>query len=299
MRNCKRGRNMNRDKWESRTDLALEMTETLEETEIGEGISIQTKYNDKKTMKETIIRILNEQGEKIIGKPKGTYITIEGDDLSEPDEAYHKEMSSFLSARLKKILEKYNCIFVIGLGNQKITSDSLGPNVVNNLFITRHLLKEGVLRHARSVSALIPGVMGQTGIEAAEIIKSVVKEVKADVILVIDALAARNVQRLNRTIQICDTGISPGSGVGNHRQEISTKTMNVDVIAIGVPTVISVPTLVNDALSVLTEDADEMNLKHYILPELLDMYVTPKNIDEAVKKIGYTISEAINQIVIE
>lgn len=290
---------MKQYKWESRTDLALEITENLSETEIEKGISIQTRYNDKKTMKETIIQILNAQGERTIGKPIGMYITIEGEDLSAPDESYHKEMSRFFAKRLKKMLEKYNHIFVVGLGNVQITSDSLGPNVVNNLFVTRHLLKEGILTHGKSVSALIPGVMGQTGMEAAEIIKGVVKETKPDVVLAIDALAARNVQRLNKTIQICDTGIAPGSGVGNHRKEISAKTIGVDVIAIGVPTVISVPTLVHDALSVLTEEAEEMKLKQYILPELLDMYVTPKNIDDAVKKISYTISEGMNQIVIE
>ena len=282
----------------ARTDLALEMTENLEETEMEEGVSIRVNKNQQNTIKETIICILNEKGVKTIGKPKGTYITIEGENLSEPDESYHKDMSLFLAGRLRKILNGYDHIMVAGLGNEQITSDSLGPDVVRNLFVTRHLIEEGIVKKARMISAVIPGVMGQTGIEAAEMIKGITKEIKPDVVLVIDALAARNVHRLNKTIQICDTGISPGSGVGNHRKEISKKTTGIPVIAIGVPTVISVPTLVNDALSVLTEEAEEMNLHHYIVPEIADMFVTPKNIDEAVKKISYTISEAINKIVI-
>ena len=285
-------------KWKSRTDLALEITENLEETELEDGVSIQINYNYNHKIKETIIKILNEEGEKTIGKPKGSYITIEGEDLSDPDDSYHKEMSLILSKRLKLMLKDYNHIFVAGLGNEQITSDSLGPKVVNNLFVTRHLMKANLIEKARVVSSLVPGVMGKTGIEAVEIICGIIKEIKPDVVLVIDALAARNVQRLNKTIQICDTGISPGSGVGNHRKEISKKTLGIDVIAVGVPTVISVPTLVNDALSILNEEDEEMNLGQYMMPEIFDMYVTPKNIDEAVKKISYTISEAINQIVI-
>lgn len=289
---------MYQNKWETRTDLALEMTESLEETEIEDGISIQVNYNKSGRLRETIIRILNEQGEKTIGKPKGTYITMEGDNLSDPDDSYHEEMSCFLSQRLKKILNHYRHILIVGLGNEQITSDALGPDVIKNLYVTRHLLQEGLLKKAKMVSGLTPGVMGQTGMEAFEIVKGVIETIGPDAVLVIDALAARNVQRLNKTIQICDTGIAPGSGVGNHRKEISKKTVGIDVFAIGVPTVISVPTLVNDALAVFTEEAEDMNLRKYIVPELLDMFVTPKNIDEAVKKISYTISEAINQFVI-
>ena len=289
---------MESNKWKSRTDLALEITESLQETEIEDGVSIQISHNYNRKIKETLIRILNEKGEQTIGKPQGTYITIEGDDLSDPDESYHKEMSLFLAKRLKQILHGYKHILIAGLGNDQITSDSLGPDVVKNLFVTRHLIEKGMIKKARIISALAPGVMGQTGIEAGEIIKGVVQEIKPDAVVVVDALAARNVQRLNKTIQICDTGIAPGSGVGNHRKEISKNTIGIDVIAIGVPTVISVPTLVNDALSVLTEEAEDMNLKRYIVPEMIDMFVTPKNIDEAVKKISFTISEAINHIVI-
>ena len=290
---------MNQSFMQSRTDLALEITENYDEKEIEEGVSFQVKYNKKHNIKETIIKIKNEKGERQIGKLKGTYITIEGDDLAEPDESYHEDISFHLAETLNKLLKAYDHILIAGLGNEQITSDSLGPNVVRNLYVTRHIIKEGIGSKTRMISALIPGVMGQTGMEASEIIKGAATEVKPDVILVIDALAARNVRRLNKTIQICDTGISPGSGVGNYRKEISKTTMGIDVIALGVPTVISVPTLINDALSVLSNEEEEMDLGKYIEPELFEMFVTPKNIDEAVKKISYTISEAINHLVIE
>ena len=285
--------------WQSRTDLALELTENLEETEVEDGISMEIHRNPKRTIKETIIRIKNEAGEKSLGKSVGTYITIEGEELSSPDESYHEELSHFLAQRLKNMLKPYDHILVAGLGNHQITSDSLGPFVVDNLYVTRHLKEEELLKDGKTLSAVTPGVMGQTGMEAGEIMKGVVNQIHPDVILAIDALAARNSLRLNKTIQICDTGIAPGSGVGNYRREITEQTMGVRVIAIGVPTVISVPTIVNDALSILADEEEEIHLEKYISPELADMFVTPKNVDEAVKKISYTISEAINQVVKE
>lgn len=288
----------NKKNWQSRTDLAVELTENLHETEVEDGITIRINQNKQKTIKETVIRITNEHGEKSLGKPIGTYITIEGEDLSGDDESYHKDLSLFLAQRLKKIFFKYQHILVVGLGNGQITSDSLGPMVVDNLFITRHLRKEGLLHEGKILSAIVPGVMAQTGMETSEIIKGVCEQIKPEVVIPIDALAARNANRLNKTIQICDTGIAPGSGVGNHRKEITKKSIGVDVIAVGVPTVISVPTLINDALSVLSDEDESINLGKYILPQLTDMFVTPKNIDEAVKRISYTISEAINQLVI-
>lgn len=287
------------DIWKPRTDLALELTEDLEEMEVEDGISMEIHHNRKKSMKETIIRIKNERGKEKIGKPEGTYITIEGESLDGPDENYHEELSLFLAKRLAYMLRTYQHILTVGLGNHQITSDSLGPSVVDNLSVTRHLQKEGLLKNGKTMSAIIPGVMGQTGMEASEIIKGVVEQIHPDAILLIDALAARNVLRLHKTIQICDTGIIPGAGVGNHRREISGRTMGIPVISMGVPTVISVPTIVNDALSVFTDGKEEISLEKYISPQLADMFVTPKNVDEAVKKISFTISEAIHQVIYE
>ncbi len=281
-----------------RTDLALELTENLSKTEIEDGISIEIQWSEDHSIKETTICITNENGANVVGKPKGTYITIEGVDLSDPDEDFHKKFSRIFSETLNKMLQKYKHILAVGLGNALMTADSLGPLVIQNLYITRHLLKEGLIKDDdyRCISALVPGVMAQTGMESGEIIKGVTDHLKPDVILIIDALAAQNASRLNRTIQISNTGISPGSGVGNHRKEITKDTMGVEVIAVGVPTVISVPTIVNDALS-LFDDHEDIHLENYIAPELAEMYVTPKNVDEAVKKISYTISEGINRIV--
>ena len=297
----------------SRTDLAVEIQEELREHTPLDGILVRTKVDRQKGIKETVITVENEKGEKALLKPKGTYITIEGEDLSSSDESYHKTMCHALFCHLKKLLKGYEHILVAGLGNQEVTPDALGPYVVSNLAITRHLKKENLLEQGVTLSAISPGVMAQTGMETGEIIKALVKEIHPDVIVAVDALAARSSERLNKTIQISDTGISPGSGVGNHRKEITKKTMGVKVIAVGVPTVIAVPTIVNDALEMLLQALGESRLQNsyeefteqekfqlareILAPDLADMYVTPKNIDEVVKKISYTISEAFNKLV--
>ena len=208
-----------------RTDLALETTERFKEenTEI-RGVEIQEDYDEEKDVRTTVVRIVTENGAKAMGRPQGTYITIEAPDLSVPDEDYHREISEEISKHLKQLidLKKEKSILVVGLGNAGITADALGPHVVENLRMTRHIIREYGLRgidHEKMhrVSGIVPGVMAQTGMETAEIIQGVVAETKPDVVVAIDALAARSVRRLNRTIQITDTGIHPGSGVGNHR----------------------------------------------------------------------------------
>ena len=204
-----------------RTDLALETTERFKEenTEI-RGVEIQEDYDEEKDVRTTVVRIVTENGAKAMGRPQGTYITIEAPDLSVPDEDYHREISEEISKHLKQLidLKKEKSILVVGLGNAGITADALGPHVVENLRMTRHIIREYGLRgidHEKMhrVSGIVPGVMAQTGMETAEIIQGVVAETKPDVVVAIDALAARSVRRLNRTIQITDTGIHPGSGV--------------------------------------------------------------------------------------
>jgi spore protease len=296
-----------------RTDLALEMQEERMDQSPLEGVRMKTRADQKEKIRETIISVENEIGAKALGKPVGTYITIEGEDLSSPDENYHKAMCASLFLHLKKLLKGREHILVAGLGNQAVTPDALGPYAVSNLCVTRHLKKEKIIEHAITLSAITPGVMAQTGMETGEVLRAVADKTKPDVIVAIDALAARSSVRLNKTIQISDTGISPGSGVGNHRQEITEQTMGVKVIAIGVPTVISVPTIVGDAMERLwsalgesrfsrvyeqfTEKEKYQMACEIVDKDLVDMYVTPKNIDEAVKKISYTISEAINQLI--
>ena len=258
---------------------------------------------------------------KAMGRPQGTYITIEAPDLSNADEDYHREISQEISRHLRELidLEKEKSILVVGLGNAAITADALGPHVVENLRMTRHIIREYGLRgidHEKMhrVSGIVPGVMAQTGMETAEIIQGVVAETKPDVVVAIDALAARSVRRLNRTIQITDTGIYPGSGVGNHRYSITKETTGIPVIAIGIPTVVEAATIVYDSMSALIDElahaeslqplktswnrlteAEHRNLVRELLsPQLNHMFVTPKDIDAEIKRMSYTISEAIN-----
>ena len=275
---------------QNRTDLALELKEEKNIGSAQSGIIVKTRIDTTNHIKETKIIIKNKKGEDSLGKPKGTYITIEAKDLSTNDGSFHKEMSEALFLNLKEMLNKKKKILIAGLGNADVTADSLGPKVVNNLYITRHLQKEGIGNYQFELSAIAPGVMAQTGIETSEILESLADRIKPDVVIVIDALAARSYSRLNKTIQISDTGIAPGSGVGNH--EITQHTIGVPVLAIGVPTVISVPAIIHD---VFGEKSLE-NVSENIDEEFISMHVTPKNIDESMKRISYTISEGINHL---
>ena len=192
---------------------------------------------------------------------------------------------------------------VVGLGNREVTPDALGPYVVDNMMITRHIIKEyGQYafgnKATSQISGIVPGVMAQTGMETAEIIQGVVAETKPDVVIAIDALAARSVRRLNRTIQITDTGIHPGSGVGNHRNGLTEENLQVKVIGIGVPTVVDAATIVLDSMAHLLDALEEAEQKEFleemISPHLHGMFVTPKDVDETIKYLSFTISEGLN-----
>ena len=272
----------------------------------------------------TTVRIETEKGAKIMGKPVGTYITLEAPELAVPDEGYHSEVSEEILRYLRRLLpadkDEFS-VLVAGLGNRQVTPDALGPYVADNLNITRHIVKEyGKYAmgkdQVRLLSAIVPGVMGQTGMETVEIIRGVVRETKPDAVIAIDALAARNSRRLNRTVQISDTGISPGSGIGNQRNAITEETVGVPVIAIGVPTVVDAATIVGDAMENLIasmESSDALKgvgvvlsgysaaekyelVKELIAPHLNGMFVTPKDVDETVRRISFTISEALNRL---
>ena len=277
---------------QNRTDLALELKEEKNIGSAESGIIVKTRIDTANHIKETKILIQNKKGERSLGKPKGSYITIEAGDLSSNDGSFHKEMSEALFLNLRQLLGKRKKILIAGLGNANVTADSLGPKVVNNLCITRHLQKEGIGKYQFELSAIAPGVMAQTGIETSEILESLAAKIKPDVLIAIDALAARSSSRLNKTIQISDTGIAPGSGVGNHRNEITEHTIGVPVFAIGVPTVISVPAIIHD----LFGEQPVGNGYENIDEEFISMHVTPKNIDESMKRISYTISEGINHL---
>lgn len=277
---------------QNRTDLALELKEEKNIGSAESGIIVKTRIDTANHIKETKIIIKNKKGEISLGKPKGSYITIEAKNLSSNDGSFHKEMSEALFLNLKEMLGKRKKILIAGLGNANVTADSLGPKVVNNLCITRHLEREGIGEYQYELSAIAPGVMAQTGIETSEILESLAAKIRPDVLIAIDALAARSSSRLNKTIQISDTGISPGSGVGNHRSEITEHTIGVPVFAIGVPTVISVPAIIHDLFGRRSLEKEYKNMDE----EFISMHITPKNIDESMKRISYTISEGINHL---
>lgn len=297
-----------------RTDLAVEMKEDIQREEPITGVHVMTKNNGDTDIKEVRIVVENDEGAMCLGKPIGTYITLESEHLREFDEGFHKPMTEVLVKNLKQFIGNKKKIMVAGLGNREVTPDALGPYVIDNLYVTRHLLNEGIISESVEMSAIAPGVMAQTGMEAALILKALAREIKPELIIVIDALAARNSDRLNKTIQLADTGITPGSGVGNHRNAINKDSVGVPVLAIGVPTVISVPTIVNDAMELMVNAIGKQSTKNVlkkfndeeryqlacemVTPYLENMFVTPKDIDEAVKRISYTISEAINQAVL-
>lgn len=308
--------------YQVRTDLALEAREKFKDDNVEvKGVTVkEDRVGDN--MKVTKVSIETENGAKAMGKPKGNYITLEAPDMADSDEDYHREISEQLAKILKELMpiEKQELsALVVGLGNREVTPDALGPRVVDNMMITRHIIRKfgkyafGLTRN-HQISGIVPGVMAQTGMETLEIIKGVLDETKPDYIIAIDALAARSTKRLSRTIQITDTGISPGSGVGNHRHALNEESMGVPVIAIGIPTVVDAVTIVSDTMNSLVsameqtrrledlgksisrlEEAEKYELiRELLAPNLNAMFVTPKDIDESVKRLSFTISEGIN-----
>ncbi len=282
------------DSWSNvRTDLALEARESVGEKESGlHGVAVEERYDEESDVHITRVVIETKNGARALGKPMGTYITLEAPAMTEPEEDYHQEISRILAEEIRGILpnpDKEQSILVVGLGNREVTADSLGPNVVDNLFVNRHIVMEyGKVAYNRTkmhlVSSLVPGVMAKTGMESAEIIRGVIGETKPDQVIVIDALAARSTKRLNRTIQITNTGIQPGSGVGNHRNAITEETLHIPVLALGVPTVVDAATIVGDA----------MGERPATLKELNNMYVTTKDVDQQIRQISHIICDGIN-----
>lgn len=227
-----------------RTDLALENRELLRESRKDDseinGVEIQTEELGDITV--TWVKILNEQGSEAMGKPVGNYITIESEAMKDNDAEAHEEIIKIMAQTLGKLhnLQKDGAVLAAGLGNWQVTPDALGPKVIEKLLVTRHMneiLPEEIQNQVRSVAAIAPGVMGTTGIETGEIIKGVAEKIKPDLIIAIDALAARRTSRINATIQMTDTGINPGAGLGNARMRLNKETLGIPVIAIGVPTV--------------------------------------------------------------
>nr|WP_317379618.1 GPR endopeptidase [uncultured Faecalimonas sp.] len=306
-----------------RTDLALETKERFESDQVEiSGVVVEEWYDEEKEIRTTRVVIETENGAKMMGKPVGTYLTVEAPNMAVPDEEYHREISKKLAEDIGELLPEPKeevSVLVVGLGNREVTPDSLGPLVADHLHVTRHVVKEyGKYAMGEEqvylVSAVVPGVTGQTGMETLEIVRGIVQETNPDIVVAVDALAARNSKRLNRTIQITDTGICPGSGVGNHRLALNQETLGVTVIGIGVPTVVDAVTIVNDtmenfiaalesseALKSVGETLRSYNeaekqelIRELIAPHLNGMYMTPKTIDDTIRRVSFTISEALN-----
>lgn len=283
-----------------RTDLAVEARETTlsgSEAESISGVVYQQQEEDGGRIHISRVLVKNEKGAKALGKPKGNYLTVEAQDMWKNEGGIHREVSEALAHQIRALLKeaglkKSSSVLVVGLGNPEVTSDSLGPQVLGNLRITRTLYADG------KISGIVPGVMAQTGMEAAEIVKGIVGETKPEAVIVIDALAARSVKRLGTTIQLTDTGIHPGSGVGNRRSQLDAETMGIPVIAIGAPTVVGAAAIVYDAVESLMEEVDEAEryqmVKDLVEPKLGPMIVTPKDIDDRVRRLSFVISEGLN-----
>ena len=291
-----------------RTDLALEARESVsEKEEYLHGVQVEEEYKEESEIKITRVTIESRNGARLLGKAMGTYVTLEAPNMAHPDEDYHEEIAQELASQIKALLPKEKeqlSILIVGLGNREVTADSLGPRVVDNLTITRHMVMEfgNAAYEGRKLpltSSLVPGVMAKTGMESQEIISGVVAKTNPDLVLVIDALAARSIKRLNRTIQISNAGINPGSGVGNYRNAIQEENLGVPVIALGVPTVVDAATIVQDAVfkGCTMEDQDFLDRKEKItgaMDELYNMYVTGKDVDYEIRQISHIICNAIH-----
>lgn len=308
-----------------RTDLALESQERLKNRGEVRGVDFKEEERENGVVVSTVI-IQTENAAHAMGRPKGRYVTIEAPQMAEEDEGYHRDISLELARIIRQMLPEELSggakmqqedrgleisVLVVGLGNRAVTPDALGPRVVDNLFITRHIMNE-FGRYAFSdedvskISGIVPGVMAQTGMECVEILRGVVKETAPDLVITVDALAARNVRRLGRTIQLTDTGITPGSGIGNHRNAINRESIGVPVISLGVPTVVDAATIVADAMNSLIHAMSLSNLqgldererqelaRELLSPQLNGLFVTPKNIDDSIKQLSFLISEGLN-----
>lgn len=281
-----------------RTDLAIENQELLEQARTRAAGYIKKQKQIDEDISVIQIDIVSSEGEKAFGKPQGTYITIEVEGILEQKDGIRERTAKALAAELKQMIpfDYHLKALVVGLGNEKVTPDSLGPHTVDKVKITSHLFAmfgcDGDWEMS-NVSGFNPSVTGVTGMETADLIQKVVSMVNPDVVIVIDSLAAKNIERMSTTVQICDTGIEPGAGMGNRRKAISEETLGCRVISIGVPTVIDSRTLIMEAAENIVSWEDNRT-QEYLLDRNFDMIVTSTDIDEIIKDFSEIISKAIN-----
>ncbi len=283
-----------------RTDLAVETVENLEETgkkpDAEDGVVVRREQIDQ-DIRVTTIDIVNPKGEAILGKPCGRYVTMEVDGIAEEKEDIVNRAARALADQLSRLIRHHYFlkVLVVGLGNEKVTPDSLGPHTVSKVKITGHLFKlfdcDGD-EEMSNVCGMAPGVTATTGMETAELIERAVQMTRPDAVIAIDALAARNIDRVSTTIQISDTGISPGAGMGNVRKQLNEETLGTKVIAVGVPTVIDSKTVILEAMEEL--GIDEKEAERYFERKKLDMVVTSTDIDIIIKYFSDIIAKAIN-----
>ena len=289
-----------------RTDLAIEARDIYQESSrLDEIPGIESEDEELDGINITRVRVTSEEGEKAIGKRKGTYITLESSALRENNPEEAEKITNALTNELKKLLGdcENKSVLVAGLGNSRITPDSIGPKTVSNLVVTRHLFSAMPSEFCDGLShvcAIAPGVLGVTGIETGEIIKGVTDRVQPDFIIAVDALASRKMDRVSTTVQISDTGISPGSGVGNRRKALDIDTLGVPVIAIGVPMVVDAATIAIDTLDALAgavngdiSDNQKESLIRSVISDTQTM-VTPKEIDLIAERISKILANGIN-----
>jgi len=309
--------NFNTDLADERRDIYRKANNISDEIP---GIETEEKeVNEKIRINKVIIK--DEQGEAAIGKPIGTYVTVDIKKLKIAEEADIGKAAEAVTGELKELINRHtenkDDILVVGLGNIYVTPDSLGPKVIKDIDITRHFLKytpEYIDPNTRPVTAISPGVLGTTGIETAEIIKGIVDNIKPKLVIVIDSLASKSIERISSTIQIADTGIVPGAGVGNARNELSQNILGIPVIAIGVPMVVDLGTIIDEGLDIfisklqekaesneylnkLKEQDNYEEIKEALAPNDYNMIVTPKEIDDLIENMKDVIARGINYAV--
>ncbi len=273
-----------------RTDLAVETLDFAKELS-PEGV--EKKAFEKDGVEVTQVKIVSETGARLTGKPVGEYLTVETSDFKTPTANFERDVNviaELLAERIPRSSDQP--VLVVGLGNQQITPDALGPKAVEYTLATRHITGELAsrigLEGLQPVAVIAPGVLGQTGIESAEIVASVAASLKPSCVVVIDALAARSVDRLATTVQISDAGINPGSGVQNSRKALSRETLGVPVISVGVPMVVDMTTVAYDMLG-------EGGESEKVSDKGRTMMVTPREIDLAIEHAAKTVAFAINR----
>ncbi|MFD0586709.1 GPR endopeptidase [Paenibacillus sp. GCM10027627] len=310
-------------KYDVRTDLALEAKELAERPGGGPIPGVHSETTEEDGIKVTVLHVQNEQGSNAIGKVIGQYVTIEVPGLREGDTTLQDRVATAFAKHFEAFLERLNIsksarVLIVGLGNWNVTPDALGPLVVENVMVTRHffeLMPDQVAPGYRPVSAVAPGVLGITGIESSEIVQGIVDRSKPDLVIAIDALASKALERVNTTIQIADTGIHPGSGIGNKRKGLTRDILGVPVLAIGVPTVVYASTIVSNAFEMMKNHLEAQNgdtnqifgllnqmgendrlqlVREVLSPIGHDLLVTPKEVDEFIEDIANIIASGLN-----